>query len=267
MPIQVDGEIRVFSKPEFYELDERVLGTVFAVRNEFGRLLDEELFKRALARRCAALGIASDREVRIRVTHDTFSKDYFMDLLFERGMMVEAKAVESLTRSHRAQALSYLLLAGMKHGRLINFRPDRVQHEYVSTSLDPAERRNVRIADSEWREPNPDNAWLKQKVTELVRDWGAFLETALFREAIIHFLGGQDVAFPEIEILDGPEPLGFQRACLLCPDTALSFTAFARVSEALRSHYSRFLAHTRLQFVQWVNFNRSCIEFRTIARG
>jgi hypothetical protein len=32
------------------------------------------------------------------------------------------------------------LLAGLKHGRLVNLRTERVQHEFVSTTLTPASR-------------------------------------------------------------------------------------------------------------------------------
>jgi GxxExxY protein len=263
----MDSEIRVFDQDEFYAMDERVMGVVFAVHNEFGRLLDETLFKRAIAFRCVAQGIEpAEQEVRIRVTHETFSKDYFIDPLLGHGMMVEAKTVDRLTQAHRAQALNYLLLTGMKHGRLINLRPERVQHEYVSTRLDGEARRRFSVADCGWRELDVRSAWLKRKFLELLQDWGAFLEISLYREAIVHFLGGQDVAYPETEIFDGPQILGCQRVCLLTPDAAFSCTAMTRDKDKMTKHLSRLLAHTRLRFVQWVNLNRACVEFSTIAR-
>src|SRR5512138_2923559 len=123
MPITVGTEIRVFTQEEFYALDRQILGVVFEVHNDFGRLLDEELFKHEIAARCTALGIQPvEREVRIRVTHDGFAKDYMMDLLFAHGVMFEAKTVESLGPSHRNQTLNYLLLAGMNHAHLVNLR-------------------------------------------------------------------------------------------------------------------------------------------------
>ena len=46
---------------------------------------------------------------------------YRLDLLVEQSVIVELKAVESLTPLHKAQLLSYLKLSGLELGLLINF--------------------------------------------------------------------------------------------------------------------------------------------------
>ena len=89
MPIEVQTPIKVFNQEEYHALNRRVLRVVFDVQNDFGRFLDEELAKREITVRCEAIGITpAAREVRIRVTHDRFVKDYFMDLLLAGGFMV-----------------------------------------------------------------------------------------------------------------------------------------------------------------------------------
>ena len=267
MPIEVEAEIRVFSQEEFHALDRQIMGIIFAVHNDFGRFLDEALFKRAILIRCIEQGIVpAETEARIRVIHQTFCKDYFMDLLFGGGLMVEAKTSETLTPTHRAHALNYLLLTGMKHGRLVNLRPARVQHEFVSTNLDAVRRRKFLVVDSDWREPNKESTWLKKQIIELLHDWGAFLEVTLYRDAVIHFLGGPDNAFVQVEFLDGYRTLGFQKICLLKDDTAFVCTAITHSMDQMREHQRRFLAHTRLRFLQWVNLNHARIEFTTIAK-
>jgi hypothetical protein len=45
MPIEVDSEIRVLSENEFHALAHRVMGVVFDVHNDFGRLLEENLYQ------------------------------------------------------------------------------------------------------------------------------------------------------------------------------------------------------------------------------
>jgi len=125
---------------------------VFDVHNEFGRLLDEELYKQEVAERCAIAGLQAEREVRIRVVHEGFAKDYSMDLLVSRGYMLEAKAAERLMAAHRAQSLNYLLLAGLNHGKLVNFRTDRVEHEFVSTTLTLHDRRQIELITDDWVE-------------------------------------------------------------------------------------------------------------------
>lgn len=46
---------------------------------------------------------------------------YRADLIVERKLIIEVKAVEALTDVHKAQVLTYLKLADIKLGLLINF--------------------------------------------------------------------------------------------------------------------------------------------------
>ncbi len=265
MPIHVQSQIRVFDQVEYHMLNHRVLRIVFDVHNEFGRVLDEELFKREIAARCLAAGIApAEREVRIRVTHDGFVKDYAMDILLAHGLMLEAKAREAIVPAHRSQSLNYLLLAGMQHGTLVNLRGERVEHEFVSTALTPERRRQFATADSRWETANSESGWLKQKMIELLSDWGAFLEVALYREAITFFLGGQERVCRPVEILSGTQVLGTQTLHLLTPDTAFVLSAVTSAPQNYESHLARFLGHTRLRHLQWINLNHHDIEFVTL---
>lgn len=265
MPIEVDSEIRVFDRNEFHSLAHRVLGIAFDVHNEFGRLLDEAIYKRALALRCTAAGIVPARnEVQITVRYEGFEKQYFMDSLFACGLMVEAKTAESLTKAHFSQTLHYLLLTGMSHGLLVNLRQEQVAHKYVSTTLALDERRRFAINDQDWQPINGPSRWLRETVERLLADWGAFLQVTLYREAIIYLLGGPEVALRKIPIFDRDQSLGFDEVCLLCDDTALAFTALTDGQHRMRDHLQRFLDHTRLTCVQWINLNHHDIEFTTL---
>jgi GxxExxY protein len=46
---------------------------------------------------------------------------YRMDLVVERSIVVEVKAIEALTRLHEAQILTYLRLSGFRLAFLMNF--------------------------------------------------------------------------------------------------------------------------------------------------
>ncbi len=267
MPIEVDSEIRVFNRDDFHSLAHRVLGIAFDVHNDFGRLLDESIYKRAISLRCEAAGILPARqEVQITVRFEGFETRYFMDLLCAFGLMVEAKAVESLTKAHIAQTLHYLLLTGMSNGLLVNLRTERVEHQYVSTTLDLAERRRFTIHDADFRPINEPSRWMREMIVRLLADWGAFLQVSLYREAIMHFLGGPEVALRKIPIWDSDQSLGFDEVCLLSDDTALAFTALTNGQPRMRDHLQRFLGHTRLAYIQWINLNHHDIEFTTIGR-
>ena len=166
--------------------------------------MDEEIYKQAIRRRCEVAGIVpARREVEIKVHFKDFRKSYFMDLLFSGGLIVEAKTVESLNNAHQAQTLHYLLLAGFRHGLLINLRSSEVKKRYVSTTLDWAERRRFVVHDSAWKAMNDASPRLRRIFVELLADWGAFLQSSLYREAIVHFFGGPSVALRRIPIYDG----------------------------------------------------------------
>jgi GxxExxY protein len=267
MPIVVDSPIRVFSQDEFHALAHRVLAIVFGVHNEFGRLMDEEVYKQAIRLRCEAAGIApARREVEIKVTHSGFSKSYFMDLLFASGLMVEAKTAELLTNKHRSQALHYLLLTGMRHGLLLNLRLSKVEWRYVSTTLDFGQRRRYRVDDSRYLPVNVASRQLRGLFVELLDDWGAFLETSLYRAAVADFFGGPEVAMQRIGVYDHGTQVGTQETCLIADDTAFALTAMKKAKADMKDHLQRFLEHTTLNAIQWINMDNHDIEFCTVVK-
>lgn len=267
MPIEVSTGIQACNQEEFHALDRRIMGVVFEVHNEFGRLLDEELYKCEIGARCAAIGLEpAEREVWIRVSHQGFVKDYLMDLLFCHGFMLEAKVAERLVAAHRGQALNYLLLAGLKHGRLVNLRTERVQHEFVSTTLTAEERRRFSVVDGDWVEMNRESGQLKAKMIALLEDWGAFLDVNLYREALVHFLGGSGAVCKAVEVFSGSRRVGTQDLNLLNEDTGFALTMKPEGAGAMRDHLGRLLDHTRLKAIQWINLNRHRAEFTTLSR-
>jgi GxxExxY protein len=268
MPIEVSSTIEACDQEAFHALDRQLMGVVFEVHNEFGRLLDEELYKCEIATRCATMGLQPvEREVRIRVGHESFIKDYFMDVLLCHSFMLEAKTAERLVAAHRGQSLNYLLLAGLKHGRLVNLRSEGVQHEFVSTRLTPEERRRLQVADSGWAEINAESRQLKARTMELLADWGAYLDVNLYREALIHFFGGPSVVSRAVEVFSGSRRLGTQNLNLLNEDTGFAFTTKPTNTGAMRDHLTRLLHHTRLKAIQWINLNRHLVEFTTLAKS
>lgn len=266
MPIQVNSKIHIYSADAFHELAEQIIGVAFGIHNEFGRLMEEGIYVQTLRQRCAAKGIPAQAEVGIKVCHQGFTKRYFMDLLFSHGLMVEAKAVEKLKNVHHTQALHYLLLADMPHGLLLNFRPSHVEKRFVSTSLDYAERRRYFIRDAGWDAFNEVSVRLRKIFIDLLEDWGAFLQIELYREAVVHFFGGPECVLQKIPVYDGRERVGTHKVALIAADTALSLTAIKADKESMRSHLQRFLNHTMLNCIQWVNLDNHDVELITLER-
>ena len=264
MPIDITSPVQILSEDEFHAIAERIIGIAFDVHNEFGRLLDEEIYKQVMLRRAETAGITGRREVELIVRHRDFSKSYFMDLLFANSLMVEAKTVAKLTTTHQAQALHYLLLAEMSHGLLLNFRPSRVEKQFVSTTLNLAERRRYSVDVVDWNPTNEASERLQTVLLGLLDDWGLFLHTSFYREAIIHFFGGEDRALKRVPIYDGLDVVGSHEVCLLCDGTALAMTSLRNGKEAMHEHLNRFLRHARMKCLQWVNLDGHKVEFRTV---
>lgn len=267
MPIEIQNRIVLLDQEAFHALDRRLMGIVFDVHNEFGRFLDEELYKREIAARWVESGLGTaEREVRISVTHETFRKEYRMDLLFNSGLMLEVKTADVIVPANRMQGLNYLFLSGMNHGRLVNLRPERVEHEFLSTKLTHNLRRQFKVIDIGWRAVNPESIWIRGKVIELINDWGAFLEAGLYREALTHFLGGPERVITKVPVHSGSRLVGEQPVHLLTRDTAFAITAVTGNRAAMQEHQIRFLKHTPLRFIQWINLNHHEIEFTTLAK-
>jgi GxxExxY protein len=76
-----------------------------------------------LARELSKAGLAAQRQLPLPVRYDgeVLDAGYRIDLLVEHTVIVEVKSVDKLMPLHTAQLLTYLRLAGLKTGRLINF--------------------------------------------------------------------------------------------------------------------------------------------------
>ncbi len=260
MPIVVHAEIRRPSQDEFAAISYDVMHHLFAIHNEFGRFLREEIYKRELAARRSGLQL----EVPIEVSFGSFTKRYEMDVLADHAAVFELKAVEALAPIHEAQLLNYLLLAELPHGKLVNMRPDVVEHRFVNTSLRLADRRQFTVIDDEV-DAIPELRRIKDLFLELIGDWGTGLELSLYTEAMTELLGGEERVIQEIEILSGSRVTGTQKVHLALSDTPFKITSSDEQGRhRFAEHARRFLQHTRLSRLLWINVTLHEILFRTI---
>lgn len=100
---------------------------------------------------------------------------------------------------------------------------------------------------------------------ELLLDWGAWLEVNLYREAMIHYLGGMDHVVRTILVRTASGTLGRQKVFMLTEGYTFLISALRHGQDVMLEHQRRFLAHTDLRAVAWINLNGSLIEFRTIS--
>jgi GxxExxY protein len=266
MPIHTSVPIEIFDQERFHSVDKIVTGHAFDIHNEFGRYLGEKLYQAELARRCQGAGFHVDSEMRIAVTLDDFIKIYLVDLLVNRGVILETKAVATLTPSHTAQTLNYLLLCGLHHGGLFNFHSERVQREFVSTGLNFEKRRQYKINDHAWSRLRPECDQLRTLLPRLFSEWGTHLDPLLYRDALTHFLGGPERVVRSIPVQSGGLIIGTQEMHLHAEDVGFSVTASLHHPRSVEEHQRRFLNHTSLRAIQWINLHHHNIELRTLQK-
>jgi GxxExxY protein len=105
------------------EITEQVIGAAIEVHRELGPGLLESAYEECLARELALRQIPFERQKAIPVTYKgrKFDAGFRADMIVADQVLVEPKAVESIVPIHEAQVLTYLKLAGLHVGLLINF--------------------------------------------------------------------------------------------------------------------------------------------------
>jgi hypothetical protein len=187
----------------------------------------------------------------------------FLDALVEGCAAFEFKTVESLAPRHRSQLLHYLFMIDLPHGKLVNLRTERVQHEFVNATLRLQDRTRFEVNVEGWEDigDKPIRDWF----TSFARDIGIGLDNTLYEEALTILLGGEEQVTREIEVVSRGMNLGLQSFRLVAPDVALKITALS-FPEPFEIHARRLIEHTNLKVIQWVNITRKELSFRTIRR-
>jgi GxxExxY protein len=260
MPIFSKLPINVISQDEYHAIDYRMMGHAIAIQNRLGRLLPEAAYKQELAYRCMMDGISVDREVLLRVEHEHFSKDYFIDPLLAGSTIIEAKTISKTTSAHEGQCLNYLLLAGTSHGSLVNFRPSLVERKFLSTTLTLGDRQTFKIGTENWP-IDEAHRHLRDILEAFCLDIGLGLDLPLYREAIAHL--GQ-LTRRSVDIRCEGRLLGSQEMNFVNDVTALVVTALAR-PENHTHHLRSLLAATDLKGISWINLTLGCIDYQHLA--
>ena len=99
MPIHRTIELPTISDAEFEQVDGAVMRCAYAAQNYFGSRFNERIYENDIAARLRSEGFDVQTQVPVTVTHGSFEKTYFLDLLVNR-MLYELKAVSDLVAEH-----------------------------------------------------------------------------------------------------------------------------------------------------------------------
>ncbi len=115
-------------KREFSALSNKVIGCAIEVHRNLGPGLLESTYHQCLAHELRNSKIEYKSEYQLPVLYKGQKIDcgYRVDLLIESELIIEIKSVEKILPIHEAQLLTYMKLAKIKQGFLVNFNVKRL---------------------------------------------------------------------------------------------------------------------------------------------
>ena len=108
---------------EFDELSNQVIGCALEVHRNLGPGLLESTYEQCLAHELKIANILFKLQCPLPVEYKGIKLDcgYRIDVLISDSIIVELKSVDKVFPIHQAQLLTYMKLAGISIGLLINF--------------------------------------------------------------------------------------------------------------------------------------------------
>jgi GxxExxY protein len=144
-PLRLRGEknlyrsqqIKAMEKQELERIATQVVDAGYRVHKELGPGLLESVYQLCLLDELDRRGIYAEMEVPLPLYYRgrRLNKEFRLDLLVEGEIIVEVKAVEVVIPVHVAQIISYLKLADLRLGFLMNFHVPVFKngiHRYVN---------------------------------------------------------------------------------------------------------------------------------------
>ena len=110
------------------ELTRRIIGCAYTVSNDLGAGFLEKVYENALAYELKTNRLCVQQQQPIEVLYKgVVVGEYVVDLLVERFVLVELKAVKAIDGIHSAQCLNYLKATGLPICLLINFGQPKIE--------------------------------------------------------------------------------------------------------------------------------------------
>ncbi len=109
-------------------LTKQIIGCAIEVHRTLGPGLLESAYQQCLAHEFQLQGVSFVMEEPVSVTYKEVTLDcgYRLDFLVDGKVIIELKSVEKIMGIHQAQLLTYMKLAKVERGLLINFNTPRL---------------------------------------------------------------------------------------------------------------------------------------------
>jgi GxxExxY protein len=123
-------DLMVSQADQLNAITEQVIGAAMEVHRALGPGLLESAYEACLVFELRERGLRVEQQKALPITYKTVKLDcgYRLDLVVNDCVIVEIEAVEKLNSVHEAQLLSYLKLANLRVGLLLNFHCTMLKH-------------------------------------------------------------------------------------------------------------------------------------------
>jgi GxxExxY protein len=108
---------------ETNQITEKIIGCAIEVHKNLGPGLLESAYEECLYYELNNHGLHVKRQLALPLVYKDVKLDagYRIDLMVENKVIVEIKSVEAIAEIHKAQLMTYMKLANIKIGLLMNF--------------------------------------------------------------------------------------------------------------------------------------------------
>ena len=105
------------------DLTDKIIGAAIEVHRALGPGFLESAYQVCLEYESKLRGIPFEHLVKLPLNYKGIALEagYVIDLVYDKRVIVELKAVEQVIPVHEAQLLTYMRLTGIRVGLLINF--------------------------------------------------------------------------------------------------------------------------------------------------
>jgi len=112
------------------QLTGKVIESCIYVHKELGPGLFESVYEEVLCYRFLKQGLNFERQVGIPVVFEGVNMEmgFRSDIIVEKTLIIEIKSIEAIAPVHKKQLLTYLKLANMPVGLLINFNEELLKN-------------------------------------------------------------------------------------------------------------------------------------------
>ena len=104
------------------DITEKIIEAFYKVYNTLGYGFLEKVYENSVIIKLKQLGFSVEKQKKIKVYFEgNVVGEYIADLIINKKVIIEIKAVEKLCEEHKFQLINYLKATNMEVGLLLNF--------------------------------------------------------------------------------------------------------------------------------------------------